>query len=86
MKQQLSFFDQSIRCPNHSSPQSLPPRGLCRKQEIRIRKGRGWVSEEENGVGEKIGAESRGGDSARNNGVPEKSKAQRFPRRRLCEE
>ncbi len=33
-----------------SSPQSLPPRGLCRKQEIRIRKGRGWVSEEENGV------------------------------------
>jgi hypothetical protein len=29
-------------------------------------KGRGRVSEEENGVVEKIGTESRGGDSARN--------------------
>ncbi len=36
-----------------SSPQSLPPRGLCRKQEIRIRKGVVRVNEEENSVVEK---------------------------------
>ncbi len=66
MKQQLSFFDQSTSYP--SSPQSLPPRGFCRKQAGGAREGGCWVSEseEENCVLEKIGAESRGGDSARN--------------------
>jgi hypothetical protein len=44
----------------HSSPQSLPPRGLCRKQAGGAREGGCWgsESEEENGGLEKSKAQS----------------------------